>query len=321
MGETYPEKLSTRTLLLAVLLLAVVTALFTPDFLSPYNLLDVAATASVTGIFALGLLVVLLAGGLDISFTAIASITQFGLAVVLARTDLGWTLSILLVSVTGLAFGVLNGALVTWLRTPPIVVTIALLNIYAGALILVSRGAMLYDFPEFFSTSVVARIGGYPLSLQLVLLLVFALVTAFILRGTHWGRIVRAVGGSREAASRQGISILAVNLFAYGYLGLASGVAGLAQAQLLQAVTPGALVGRELDVVAATVLGGASLIGGRGTVLGTLLGVLFIGLFGNALVLNGVSPYWHQVATGSVVLISLCLQLMRRRQTKARALA
>jgi simple sugar transport system permease protein len=319
MGETYPEKLSTRTLLLAVLLLAVVTALFTPGFLSPYNLLDIAATASVSGIFALGLLVVLLAGGLDISFTAIASITQFGLAVILARTDLGWPLSILLVSVSGIALGALNGALVTWLRAPPIVVTIALLNIYAGTLILVSRGAMLYDFPEFFSTSVVARIGGYPVSLQLVLLLVFALVTTVILRATHWGRILRAVGGSRDAASRQGISILAVNLFAYGYLGLASGVAGLAQAQLLQAVTPGALVGRELDVVAATVLGGASLIGGRGTVFGTLLGVLFIGLFGNALVLNGISPYWHQVATGGVVLISLCLQLMRRRQARALA--
>ncbi len=237
MGETALEKVSTRALTAAVAILCLAASVFTHNFLSVSNLLNLLTTASVTGILALGLLVVLLSGGLDISFTAVACIAQFVLAVVLADHDLGWPLSILLVSVIGLALGALNGLIVTWLRSPPIVVTIALLNIYYGALILISGGAMLYSFPDFFTDAIVARIAHYPVSVPVVFLAAATVVTGFVLSGTNWGRIIRATGGGREAAARQGISIPAVNIFAYGYLGLLAGVAGLVQAQLLQAVT------------------------------------------------------------------------------------
>lgn len=316
MGETKTERLSTLTVLLAVLLLGAILGAASPQFLTPANLLDILTTSSFTAILALGLLVVLVAGGLDISFTAVATIAQFALASALARIDLGWTGSIALVVAIGGALGLANGWLVTKLRTAPIIVTIALLNVYFGAVIFLSKGEMIYDFPEFFWDGVIWRSGPVRITAQILALAVVAVLTFLLLHVTNWGRILRAAGGNAEALARQGIPVLRVNLFAYGWLGALAGVAGLFQAQLLQAVTPGALVGKELDVVAAVVLGGATLSGGLGTVAGTLLGVLLIALIFNGMVLVGLSPYWHQVTTGLIVLASLvppALSALRRR--------
>ena len=312
MAESSRERSAVHRLAAGIVLLGGASALWVPGFASPYNWLDLLSSSSITALFALGLLVVLIAGELDISFTAVASISQFLLAVVLARQDIGWAGTILLSALVGLLLGLVNGAVTTWLRAPPIITTIALLNVYGGVLALVSRGEMLYDFPEFFTSTAIARVGSYPLTLQTLALAVTAVVTALLLRTTNLGRILRAAGGNRDAALRLGVNGTAVNLLAYGYLGLLSGIAGLAQAQLLQAVTPGSLIGRELDVVAATILGGASLAGGRGNVAGTLLGVLFIALIGNILVLSGVSPYWHQAVTGAIVLVAVAPIVWRR---------
>jgi simple sugar transport system permease protein len=314
MGETTTERRSFLALLTATLLVAVVLAFAAPSFLTPANLLDLLTTASFTGVLALGLLVVLLAGGLDISFTAIATIAQLAIAALLARVDLGWIGSILFVLLVGGVLGLFNGWLVSRLKTAPIIVTIALLNIYFGVAILVSKGEMIYDFPEFFWEGTLWRDGPLRFTIQLAAFLVVAAVTALILSGVAWGRVLRAAGGNADALARQGISLLRVNLFAYGWLGALAGLAGLCQAQLVQAVTPGALVGKELDVVAAVVLGGATLTGGRGTVAGTVLGVLLLALLLNGMVLTGLSPYWHQVTTGFIVLASLLLARLRRRR-------
>jgi simple sugar transport system permease protein len=308
-GETWSERRAVLTLAAALALLALATALMKPAALSPDNLMDMLQSASAAAIMALGLLVVLIAGGLDVSFTAVASLAQYALAYELGRRDLGWTGALALAGAAGAALGVVNGAIVTGLRAAPIVVTIALLNIYFGALILISRGEMLYGFPDFFATSALVRLGRTALTVQTAALAAAAAATTVLLSATRWGRLLRATGGDKEAARRLGVPILAVNLFAYGYLGLLSGVAGLVQAQMLQAVTPGALVGQELGVVAAAVIGGASLAGGRGTVVGALLGALLLALVGNLLVLNGVSPYWHQALTGGIVLASVALQI------------
>jgi len=312
MAKTAVERSAERALLAALVLVLLLGGLAKPRLVSLGNILDLLASTSVSGLLALGLLVVLLAGGLDISFTAVASIAQYSLGVVLAGHDIGWVGSLLLVSAIGLALGLLNGGLVSLLRTQPIVVTIALLNIYYGGLILASGGVMLYSFPDFFSNTIAARIGHHPVQSAIVIFLAAIVVTWVLLARTHWGRIIRSVGGNAVAAERQGISILSTNLFAYGYLGVLSGLAGFVQAQLLQAITPGALVGTELEVVAATVLGGASLLGGRGTVAGTVLGVLLIAVIGNVLVLLGISPYWHQAITGLVVLGSIAIRMRKR---------
>lgn len=284
MGETVAERRSLIAVLAAVVGLSIGFTAYAPDFLSPANLLNVLTTASFTGILALGLLVVLLAGGLDISFTAVATIAQLAVAAMLARIDLGWTGSILFVLGAGALLGCFNGWLVTRLKTAPIIVTIALLNVYFGLAILVSRGEMIYDFPEFFWEGVLWRSGDIRVTVQIAALIVVAVVTTLLLGSTAWGRILRAAGGNAEALTRQGVSLLRVNLFAYGWLGALAGLAALLQAQLVQAITPGALIGKELDVLAAVVLGGTTLAGGRGTVAGTLLGVFLL-----ALLLNGRS--------------------------------
>ncbi|RKP49631.1 ABC transporter permease [Pararobbsia silviterrae] len=317
MADVSSETRALRVLAGGLSIIAVFAWTALPAFRSFANLFDMITTASVTGMLALGVLVVLVSGGLDISFTAVASIAQFLLALALARIDLGWTGSTLFVVAVGATLGAFNGAVVTWLRGSAMVTTIALLNVYGGALMFVSDGEMLYDFPDFFSQTVLWRGGGVAVSVQLVAFGVIAALTSALLNRTNWGRLLRATGGNRVAAQRLGTSVWATTVSAYAWLGALAGIAGLMQAQLVQAVTPGALIGRELDVIAATVLGGATLTGGRGSVSGTVLGVLLIALIGNVLVLGGVSSYWHSVFTGAVVLAGLALQGLHWRRQRA----
>jgi simple sugar transport system permease protein len=145
----------------------------------------------------------------------------------------------------------------------------------------------------------------YTLSLPIILLVLVYALTAFFLNRTNLGRQIYAVGGNPEAAQRLGVNIRRLRVFVYGLMGLLSGLASVIQAQLVQTVAPNSIVGRELDVVAAVVLGGASLAGGTGTVLGTALGVSLIAIMGNGLTLMGVSSYWHQVFLGAVIVISV----------------
>jgi len=283
----------------------------TADFLTVENLFDVLLNYTFLGIMSAGMLVVLISGGIDISFTAIATVAQYAMALHITERGGNLLLAFLIAGAVGIFLGSINGFLIDRLKVPAIIVTIATLNLFHGVLITVTKGRWIYGFPEWFRTApslmTISTKSGANLSLSLpiILLIVVYALTSFFLKRTTLGRQIYAMGGNPDAAQRIGVDIRKMKVFVYGLMGLLSGIASVIQAQLVQTVAPNAIVGRELDVVAAVVLGGASLAGGTGTVLGTALGVSLIAIMGNGLTLLGVSSYWHQVFLGAVILISV----------------
>ena len=311
-------------------LLAVVALLFlfltfgTKGFFSVQNGIDLMTSYAFSGMLAAGLVVVLVAGGLDISFTAIASIAQYLAVTAASRFDVGWAGLFGVALGVGMALGVLNAVLVTWLRIASIIVTIATLNVYYGALMFLSRGDPINTLPDWYLDGLAFVVGSdargnpYILNMQAMGLVLSFVLSWVLLNRTSIGRQLRAFGGNPEAAKRVGFSALRLNVVAYGFMGCMAGLASLAQAQVSGSVVPNALVGRELDVLAAVVLGGASLTGGVGTVLGTILGLALLALVQNGLILLGVSSFWTQCFTGLVFLAAVSTIAWERRRQGTR---
>lgn len=309
-----------------ILLLVVVLGALTPDFLTLGNWFDLIESYSVTAILAIGLFVVLVTGGIDISFAATASVSQYLAAYAAIRLNMPPPVVLLVGVATGALLGCLNAVLVDRLRATAIIITISTMSVYFALLMYFTGGKSIYGLPGWWSDQVVLlEIVTGPdqsvrLTLPIVTMIVVALVTAFIMNRTSLGRQLYAMGGNPEAARRVGVSISSMQWFAYGYLGLLAGIAGLLQAHRVGESVPNAMIGGELNVVAAAVLGGASLLGGIGSVSGVVLGILLLAILRNGLNLMGVSPYFFQIVIGVILLASTGitgLSLRRRRVAEA----
>lgn len=295
-------------------------SLVSDQFLSVQNLLDLAESYAVTGIFALGLFVVLVTGGIDISFAAVASVVQYLIASLFVHYQFdNALLSIALAILCGTLFGMLNAWLIAWLRVVSIIITISMQSLLFGLLMWVTGGRSLYQLPEWWITlrnvlPFTWHDQSFQVGLPLVVMLVITALTAIMLNKTHLGRQLYAVGGDAESARRIGIRVTLIQVFAYGWLGATAAVGGLVQVYRMGEVVPNALVGGELDVLAATVLGGASLMGGKGTVSGTLMGVFLIAILKNGLNLIGVSNYFMNIVVGSVIMVAIAVTHYKKRK-------
>lgn len=305
---------------LIVLAMAVVLSILRPNFLSLQNGLDLLGSYAFSGMLVSGLLVVLIAGGIDISFAAVASVAQFVALTVANATGIGWIEVAAIAGGIGLCLGLVNGVLVSTLGIASIIVTIATQSVIYGILLTVTKGQDIFSLPAWFTSGVSIAIhtdaegNDYAINLQIIALAASFAVAWFLLNRTTFGRQIYALGGNPEAARRVGFGVFRLNLMVYGYMGLIAGLASLVQAQYTQSVSPTALVGRELDVVAAAVLGGASLDGGVGTVSGALLGLALIAVMQNGLALLGVSSYWSQFFTGLVIVAAVAGMAVRTRR-------
>ena len=258
-----------RWLLIVIVLMGAVLSLLTPTFLTLPNLFDLLNASSVNIIFGVGLLVVLIAGGIDISFAVAASVVQYLTALTLGRFGDGdWALGLLLAAAFGTALGCFNAFWIYQFRIVSIVVTIATFNLFFGLLMFFSGGVSLYDLPDWLTTrvaivSVETTNGRAEITILVLVMVLCVAATWLLLRRTSTGRQLYAMGDNMEGARRIGVSLGAMHYLAFGWLGLMAGIAGLMQAHYAQEVVPNALYGRELDVLAAVVLGGARLGGGR----------------------------------------------------------
>jgi simple sugar transport system permease protein len=315
-------------LFLVIVALSTLMSIVNPNFFTLENLFDVLRSYSFIGILSVGVLVVLLSGGLDISFTAIATVSQYIMAVTLARhPEVSPIFAILIPLVIGVALGSINAMLIYFLNAPPVIITISTLNVFFGVLQFISRGKWIYNFPEWFRNLAGVHIfklfnpDGIEYGLSVLTLVWFGcIVLAFIiLRYFKLGRKVYALGGNTDAARRSGLNIFRLQLFVYCFMGFLAGVASIIQALLAQTVAPNAIMGRELEVIAAVVLGGASLAGGTGTLIGTFLGVSLVAVIANGLTLMQVSSYWHKVFIGLVIIISVSITAIQRRIVQRRA--
>ncbi|MEO5805508.1 ABC transporter permease [Devosia sp.] len=306
---------STETWLVIILLsICLVLSLVSDQFFTLANLFNLLNTSSTNLIFAVGLLVVLIAGGIDISFAVAASVVQYVVAIALMHIGGGnWVIGLSVAAVAGIGLGAVNAALIHYFRIISIVVTIATFNVYFGLLMFFTRGVSIYNLPEWWTHRMVlfeyqqANGSWAELTLPVAVMAVCVLATWLLIRHSTTGRQLYAFGDNPEGARRLGINIAAMQFIAFGWLGLMAGIAGLVQVHYAQEVVPNALIGRELDVLAAVVLGGARLGGGRGTVLGCILGVLLVSVTQNGLNLLGISPYAFKMIIGAVILLAITL--------------
>jgi len=259
----------------------------------------------------LALFVVLIAGGIDISFAAVATAAQYAALTVANSYNIGWLGGTLIAAAIGLSLGLVNGFLVYSLGLASIIVTIATQSIIFGLVLTIARGQDIFSLPGWFTRGVnwtfyVSPDGTeYAINLQILALVTSLIVTWILLNRTNIGRQVYALGGNPDAARRIGFRVFGLNLFVYGYMGLVAGLASIVLAQYTQSVSPTALVGRELDVVAAAFLGGASVNGGVGSVFGAALGIALLAIIQNGLTLLGVSSYWSGFSTGIVIVVAV----------------
>lgn len=318
----------TETKLLAVLLVLFVgLSIASPSFLTLVNLSSLLNNSAVNVIWAVGLLVVLIAGGIDISFAVAASVVQYLLVYALDFMGGGnWALGFALAVTFGVLLGWVNAALIHWFRIISIVVTIATFNAFFGLLMWLSAGRGIYSLPSWWTGRNLiweyqtADGSWAELTLAVGVMLACMLATSLLLRRTTTGRQLYAFGDNPDGARRLGIRPGVMWFIAFGWMGAMAGIAGLMQVNVAREVVPNALYGRELDVLAAVVLGGARLGGGRGSVIGCFLGVMLVSVTQNGLNLLGVSPYAFRMIVGAIILIAISTsnwELVRARPRRA----
>ncbi len=298
-----------RILIVLAVLIAFL-AFASPSFFTAGNFASLMNNNAVNVIWAVGLLVVLIAGGIDISFAVAASVTQYLTALVLLAIGGGdWILGLLFAGAFGIAIGCVNAVLIAGFRITSIIVTIATFNALFGLLMFMTSGRSIYDLPDWWTDRIAAASLGEGASLMLPVAAMAAAMAAtwFLITRTTTGRQIYAFGDNPEGARRAGVATVKIQFIAYGWMGLMAGVGGLMQVNLAQEVVPNALIGRELDVLAAIVLGGARLGGGRGSVFGCFLGVMLVAVVQNGLNLLGVSPYAFKMVIGLTILGAISL--------------
>lgn len=316
-------------LALVILAFCTVTTIVDPNFLSVPTLFDLLRNSIVIGIFAIGVLLVLISGGIDVSFTAIAAFALYTTTLILTKAGVAipWYVAFLVAMAIGTALGLVNAVFIAGFRLPTLIVTLGTLTAIRGVLLTFVGSTLISNMPpglRDFSRLFMIRgttADGYFFTLPwaFAALAIVVVVTWFLLRHTMLGRSIFAIGGAPESARRIGINVRATQVFVYAYVGALSGLAGIIHASLARVANPFDLVGLELSVIAAVVLGGARLAGGYGTITGTLLGVLLIVLVNTSLILLGIPSTWQQVVIGALILVGTGVPAFQARRAARRA--
>jgi ribose transport system permease protein len=320
--KPYLQQLARFQSLLALVLMVVALSLASPNFLTVDNTLNVLRQISINVCLSLGMTLVILSGGIDLSVGSVlalsgavaAGLLKNGLALPSFNLLIQFTVTGAVVAgiLVGAALGWANGVSVTWFKLPPFVATLGMLSIARGLTMLWTGGLPVTGLGDTFG-----RLGtGHALGIPMPVWISAALVLIFIgvTRLTCFGRHLYAVGGNERAATLSGLAVTRIKLMVYTLGGALSAVAGLLVTARLDSATPNAGLGYELDSIAAVVIGGTSLSGGRGSIFGTVLGCLIIGVLNDGLFLLNVSPFWQQVIKGVVILAAVAMDKMGARK-------
>jgi simple sugar transport system permease protein len=304
---------SEALLLLVILCFAGVVGISNSSFVSLDNIFDLLRNSIVIGIFALGAMIVLASGGIDVSFAAIAVFSFYAATRLLIFLDIqdGVLLGFFVAACMGLLLGSINAFFVARYQLPALIVTLGTLSLLRGALPTFLGSDYITRLPdgmvEFARLSLLqgstSEGAAYRLPAAFLILVGFSILTSLILNRTMLGRGIYALGGSTEGAIRAGFNVTLIRTFVFGYVGLLSGVAGFVHCCLSRMANPFDLVGMELNVIAAVVLGGARITGGYGTVGGALMGIGLIVIINNSLILLGVPSYWQRVVIGLLIIL------------------
>jgi ribose transport system permease protein len=286
-----------------------------PAFRTASNIQNVLLQNSTLAVLAVGMTLVIMTGGIDVSVGAIMSVSASAGAVLMTNHEVPELVGIFVVLLIAALFGLINGIGVAYLRMPAFLVTLATQSICRGLGLVISMGKTYRRFSLVIVYIGTTSILGIPILLWMTVIIIA--IGYFVLHNTIFGRQVMATGGNREAARISGINTRAVEMGCYTLLGLICGIAAIMTVGRIGSYWTALGVGTEFDVIAGVVIGGTSLAGGSGNMAGTFVGVMLMGVIANALNLFGVDAYWQQVAKGLVIFIAVLIDSLRSRKSRS----
>jgi ribose transport system permease protein len=319
-GSIFKSDAVQRLLAFAALIVIIVFFTFASEhFLTFSNFKGILLATSVTGILAMGVTFVIITGGIDLSIGTVMTLSAVMTGVTITNMGLPTPVGIAAGILTGTIMGLINGALIARLKIPPFIATLGMLSVARGLALILSDLAPIYfpDAPEFneaFMGSVTDSLFGVDIPNLTFLFFGVAIVAGFILSRTILGRYTFAIGSNEEATRLSGVRTVGWKAAAYVISGLFAGIAGVVIAARLNSAQPAVGFGYELDAIAAAVIGGTSLSGGEGSILGTVIGAFLISVLTNGLRLLDVPQEWQIVVTGVIVVLAVYLDILRRRR-------
>src|SRR5690625_3349464 len=302
---------------IALLGLVVIFSLLAPQFASSQNIRNILGQITVNSILAIGMTFVILVAGIDLSVGSVMAFSMMVGAVVMSSGSLSPVIMIILGIVTSLGVGVGVGLANGWIserwRLPSFIVTLGMLNVARGAALMTTDARSIYDFPRVLTKFGSSTSFGKTFPSIFLVALVLAVISVFVLQRTVFGRMIYAIGTNEEAVRLSGHNPATYKIAAFAISGFTAALAGIINLSRLTIASPSVGGGFELNAIAAVIIGGTSLFGGKGTVIGTILGACIIGVLSNGLVLLGVQDFLRQMITGFVIILAVILDYYRGR--------
>ncbi|MEP3280509.1 MAG: ABC transporter permease [Stappiaceae bacterium] len=298
--------------LIGLILLCLFLTIATDSFFSLRNFLNILDQITVLGIMAVGMTFVILIGGIDLAVGSVLALSMMVLGYLNVQAGMPMSVAISGALIAAALSGACAGILITEFKVPPFIATLAMMSIARGLANMITNGSQIIGFPPWFNLGAIIRYGGFLTMTVAIMLVVFALAILF-LRYRAGGRALYAIGGNPEVARLSGINVKRTTILVYTTCSVLAGLAGVLLAARLDSVQPSSGVAYELDAIAAVVIGGTSLSGGTGGVVGTLIGVLIIGVLRNGLNLLSVSPFLQAVIIGVVIVLAVAAETFKRK--------
>ena len=290
-------------IVLVLIVLVIAFSIMSPNFLDSNNLFNIARQITTLGICAVGFAFVLITGGIDLSVGYQISLNVVVCGILMSQFDVPWYFAVAAVLVLGTSIGILNGIIITLTGVAPLIVTLSMMTILNGASYILSKGLPIFGFPSEFSVLGQGSIGGVPVSL--IFLVIIWAIGIVILNKTYIGRYFYAIGNNVEAARLSGVNTKRTIIFVYALCGFFTAIGAVLLLSRLNSAQSATGAGFEFSVLTACVLGGVSVMGGRGSLFGAFVGVLIVGVLDNGLVLLNVSEYVQLVIKGTILLIAV----------------
>jgi ribose/xylose/arabinose/galactoside ABC-type transport system permease subunit len=303
-------------LIAAVVGISIFLSIASPYFLKVTNFVNIGNQIAINLIIAVGMTLIITSGGIDLSVGSNVALTGIIVALFYLKMPNASSvpmiiLGLLLGLATGTTIGIINGTIINTLGVPPFIATLGTMGVMRGLALIASNGRVLYGMPTGFESIFAGFIGGIPK--PVIVAIVIAIIGVFILNKTTLGRYAKAVGGNEQCVRVCGIKIERLKLIIYAIGGVLASISGLALTSMMNAAEPIAGSFYELDAIAVVVMGGTNLMGGKGTMIGTILGALLLGIVRNGLNIMKVPANYHQLLVGIIILVAVVIGSMRNR--------